>query len=72
MIGGTVRKLRRSNINDPLSGSFRDDVHEAVEILAGIPEAHSSPYAALIVGGGAAHVEGHHALILMPDVHHSV
>ena len=35
-----------------------DDVHEAVQVLTGIPEAHAPARAGFIIGGGAAHVEG--------------
>ena len=72
VIGGAVGKLDGSDIDDPLPGPVRHDVHKAVEVLAGIPEAHAPAGAGFVVGGGAAHIEGDHALILMPDVDHPV
>ena len=45
---------------------------EAQKILAGIAEAHSSSQSALIIAGAAAHAEGDHALILVPDIYGSV
>ena len=50
MIGGSVLKLDGSYVDDPLSGPFRNYVHKAQEILAGIPEAHASSDAAFVVG----------------------
>ena len=46
-------------------------MHEAVQILAGVPEAHTPAGAGLIIGCGAAHIECDHALVLVPDVHHA-
>ena len=45
---------------------------EAQQVLAGVPEAHAPARAAFEVGSGAAHVEGDHALVLVPGVNHPV
>ena len=45
---------------------------EAQQILAGIPEAHAPAHAAFEIAGGAGHIEGDHALVLIPDVYHPV
>ncbi len=45
---------------------------EAQKVLAAIAEAHAAADAGLKVGGGPAHVEGDHALVLVPDVHLTV
>ena len=47
-------------------------MHEAHEVLVGVAETHSTTDAALEERGGTGHVEGNHALILVPDVHHAV
>ena len=72
MVGGAVGKLDGGDVNDPLPCPVGNNVHEAVKILTGIPEAHAPSGAGLVIGSGAAHIEGDHALILMPDVHHPV
>ena len=72
MIGAAVRELRRRNVQDAFACPLRNHMDKAQQILAGIPEAHASAHAAFKVTGAAAHVEGHHALVLVPDVHHAV
>jgi len=72
MIGGAVGELDGGNVQNPLPGTLGDNVHEAVQVLTGIPEAHAPAGAGLIVAGGAAQIEGDHALILVPDIHHPV
>ena len=54
------------------SRAGRDQVDKAQQVLAGIAEAHPPPGAALVVAGRAAHVEGDHALVLVPDIDHPV
>src|SRR5699024_5523559 len=72
VIGRAVGKLDRGDVDDPLSGPLRYNVYKAVEVLAGIPEAHAPTGAGFVIGSGAAHVKGHHTLVLMPDVDHAV
>ena len=72
MIGAAVRELGRIDIDDPLSCALRHQVHETEQILAGISEAHASAYAGLIIGSASGHIEGDHALVLIPDIDHSV
>ena len=67
-----VRELSGSNIDDPLSGALRYKVNETEQILTGISKAHASSDTGLIIGGAAGHIECDHALILIPDVDHSV
>ena len=47
-------------------------MNEAEQILIGVAEAHASADSALEVGSGAGHIEGNHALVLVPDVYHAV
>ena len=47
-------------------------MNKSEEILAGISEAHASADTRLIVGSRTGHVKGNHALILIPDINHSV
>ena len=72
VVGAAVRKLGGGDIDNPLPCPVRDQVHKAKEILAGIPKAHAPSDAGLVIGGGAGHVEGHHTLVLIPDVDHAV
>ncbi len=72
MVGASVWELRRGDVDDALACAVGDQMHETEQILAGIPKAHTAPDAGFIVGGRTAHVERHHALILVPDVDHAV
>ena len=45
---------------------------EAQQVLTAIAEAHAAADAAFKVAGGTAHVEGDHALVLVPQVHLTV
>ena len=47
-------------------------MHEAEQVLTGIAEAHSAADAGFVVGSRAAHIEGDHALVLVPDIHHAI
>ena len=47
-------------------------MHEAKQVLVGIAEAHAASHARLVVGGGTGHIERDHALVLVPDVDHTV
>ena len=68
MISTAVRELRVGYVDYPLAGSFRYKVYESEKILTGIAESHAAPETAFIVAGRPAHIEGDHALILIPDV----
>ena len=72
MIAGAIRKLRVRDIEDTLTGAGRNQVHEAEQVLAAVAEAHATAHAALEVGRRAGHVEGDHALILVPDIDDAV
>ena len=72
VVGTAVLKLGGSNVQDALPCAGRDHVDEAQQILTGIPEPHAAADAALVIAGTAAHVEGDHALILVPKAHHPV
>ena len=47
-------------------------MHEAHQVLVGIAETHASANATLEERCRAREVEGDHALVLVPDVHHAV
>ena len=47
-------------------------MEEAEQILTGITEAHAAADTGFIVGSGTGHVEGNHALVLVPDIDHAV
>ena len=72
MVGAAVLKLGGGNVDNPLSCPVRDQMHKAKKILTGIPEAHAASDAGLVVGSGAGHVECDHALVLIPDIDHTV
>ena len=72
VIGRAVRPLDGGNVDDSLPGTVGCHVDEAQQILAAVPEAHAPPGAGFKIAGGAAHVIGDHALVLMPDVHRPV
>ena len=72
VVGAAVRELDRGDVQDPFPRALRDQVHEAQKVLAAVAEAHAAAGPALVIGSAAAHVEGDHALVLVPDVHHAV
>ena len=72
MVGAAVLELGGGNVQNALPRPGGDDVHKAKQVLTAVPEAHAAAGAALVVAGRAAHVEGDHALILVPEVHHAV
>ena len=68
MVGTAVFKLGIGNVDDPAPGTVRNQMDEAKQILTRVTEPHSTAQSAFIVAGAAAHVEGDHALVLVPDV----
>ena len=72
VVAPAVRELRGGDVDDALAGALGDLVDEADEVLVGVAEAHAAADAGLEERGGARHVEGDHALVLVPDVHHAV
>ena len=72
VVASSVGELRGGYVDDSFAGSFRYLMHEAHEVLVGVAETHSTTDAALEERGGTGHVEGNHALILVPDVHHAI
>ena len=72
VIGTAVRELGGGDIDDTLSCALRDQMNETEQILAGITESHAAAGTGFIIGSGTGHVECYHALILVPDVDHTV
>ncbi len=72
VVGAPVRLLRRRDVEDALFRARGDQVHEAQQVLVRVAEAHAAADPGLEVGGRARHVEGHHALVGVPDVDHAV
>ena len=72
MISRAILKLCGCNVEYSLSCSVRNQMHEAQQILTGIPKAHASSDAWFKIRSRAAHVKCHHALILMPYIYHAV
>ena len=72
VIGAAVRELGRGDVEDALTRTPGNHMYKAQQILARIAEAHPAPHAGLEIAGRAAHVEGDHALVLVPDVDHAV
>ena len=72
MIASAVRELGGSDIDDTFLCAIRDLVYEAQHVLVGIAEAHTTADTGFEIGCGTGQVEGHHALILVPDVDHTV
>ena len=68
VIGAAVRELGGGDVQDAGAGPVRDQVDEAQQVLAAVAEAHAAADAGLKVGGRSAHVEGDHALVLVPDI----
>ena len=54
MISAAVLELCGSDVDDTLSGSVRNQMHEAKQILAGIAESHAAADARFIVGSRTA------------------
>ena len=72
MIATSVGELRRSDVDDALTGTGRNLMDEAHEVLIGIAEAHATTNTTLEERSRAREVEGDHALVLVPDVDHAV
>ena len=72
MIAAAVRELGRSYVYDTLTRPFRYLVYKSHKVLVGVAEAHSAADSALEERSGTGHVESHHALVLVPYVHHPV
>src|SRR5690606_12201425 len=72
MVRAAVLELSRCDVENTLASALGDQMHEAEQILVGVAEAHASTNAALKERSGARHVEGDHALVLIPDVHHAI
>ena len=72
VIGAAVGELGGGNVQDAFPRPLGDHVDEAQQVLTGVTEAHAPAHAAFEVAGGTAHVEGDHALVLVPDVYHAV
>ena len=72
VVAAAVRELRRRDVEDAFAGAFGNLVDEADEVLVRVAEAHAAPDAALEERRRAGHVERHHALVLVPDVDHTV
>ena len=72
VVGAAVGELGGGNVQNALPRAGGDKMHKAEQILTGIAEAHAAAGAALIIAGRAAHVEGDHALVLVPDIDHAV
>ena len=72
VVAAAVGKLGGGYVDDSLPGPLGDLVHKTYKILIGITKTHSAAYTALKERCRAGHVEGNHALVLVPDVHHPV
>ena len=72
VVAAAVRELRRRDVKYALTCAFRYLVHKADKVLVGVPESHTSADSALEITGAAAHVEGDHTLVLVPNIHHAV
>ena len=71
VVAPAVPKLGGGDIQNTLPGALGNLVHKAQQVLRRIPETHAATDAAFKHGGRAAHIEGDHALVRVPDVHHS-
>src|ERR1035437_7227970 len=65
-------QLLGGEVEDAFTGAARNHVHKAEQILVRIAEAEAAADARFIEGRCARHVEGRHALIGVPDVHHAI
>ena len=72
MVSTAILKLGGRNVQNALPCTGGDDMHKAQQILTAVAEAHATAHAALVIAGAPAHIEGDHALVLVPDVHHAV
>ena len=72
VVGAAVGLLRGGDVEDALARALGHEVHEPQQVLVRVAEAHAAPDARLEVRGAARHVEGHHALVRVPDVDHAV
>ena len=72
VISTAVFEHSRREIEHTLSCALGYLMNEAQQILVAVTEAHSSAYTALEIRSGTRHIERYHALVLIPDVYHSV
>ena len=68
MVCTAVLKLCGGDIDQSLPCPVGNEVDESQQILTGIPESHTTADPGFKVGGGTAHVESDHTLILMPYI----
>ena len=71
VVAAAVAELGGGDVQNALPCALGNLMDKAQQILAGIAEAHAAADAAFKHGSGAAHIEGDHALIGVPDVHHT-
>ena len=72
VIASAIFKLGRSEVDQTFSCTIRNLVNEAQQVLVGVTEAHTTADTAFKVRSRTGHVKGNHALILVPDVYHTV
>ena len=60
MISTSIRELCGSNIQNPFSCTFRNQMDKSQKILTGIPESHSSSCSGFIIGSRSGHIESNH------------
>ncbi|MNO32640.1 hypothetical protein D3C76_226370 [compost metagenome] len=72
VIRAAVFELGSGDIQNTLSGTLRDLVHEAEQVLVGVTEAHAAANPGFEIGSGTGHVERNHTLVRIPDVNHAV
>ena len=72
VIASAVGELGGGDVEDALPRPGGDLVDEAHQVLVGIAETHAAADAALEETGAATHIEGYHALVLVPDIDHPV
>src|SRR5690625_1459080 len=72
VVRGAVFKLRGGDIQNTLFGTLRHLVYKADQVLVGISKAHAPADTGFKERGTAAHIESHHALVLVPDVYHPI
>ena len=72
VVATAVGELGGGDVDDALARTLGYLVDKPHKVLVGVAESHAAANAALKERGGARHAECHHALILVPDVHHPV
>ena len=72
MVCTAILKLSGCDIQYSLAGTLRNQMDETEQILAGVTEPHPTADTGFVIRSASGHIEGNHALVLVPDIYHAI